>query len=200
MPMTFTDKLRLFFQQFLENVGQTLFHLGISANIITLLGLAGSVAASILVATGHLLAGGITLLCTGPLDALDGAVARAQGEETAFGAFFDSISDRYSELVIFLGLTIFFLEQQDGAGVILAFIAAAGSVLVSYTRARAQGVGIEVKAGFMTRVERYLVLVPGIIFQIPKISLWIIAILANLTALQRIWIVRNQTKKIEKEK
>ncbi|MHB8808011.1 MAG: CDP-alcohol phosphatidyltransferase family protein [Anaerolineaceae bacterium] len=198
--MTLTDRLRLFFQRFLENVGQTLSHLGISANTITLLGLAGSIAASILIAMGHVVTGGIVLLCTGPLDAFDGAVARAQGEETPFGAFFDSITDRYSELVIFLGLIIFFLEDQDAAGVILAFVAAAGSVLVSYTRARAQGVGIDVKAGFMTRVERYLVLVPGIIFQIPKISLWIIAILANLTAIQRIWIVRNQTNKIEKEK
>jgi len=200
MSMTLTDRLRLFFQRFLENVGQTLFHLGISANAITLLGLAGSIAASILIAKGHLLAGGITLLCTGPLDAFDGAVARAQGKETRFGAFFDSITDRYSELFIFLGLVLFFLGQQDSTGIILTFIAAAGSVLVSYARARAQGVGIDVKTGFMTRVERYLVLVPGIIFQIPTVSLWIIAILTNLTAIQRIWTVRDQTNKIEKEK
>jgi CDP-diacylglycerol--glycerol-3-phosphate 3-phosphatidyltransferase len=200
VSMTLTDRLRHFFQGFLENVGQALFKLGISANAITLLGLSGSIAASILIARGNLLAGGITLLCTGPLDAFDGAVARAKGKETRFGAFLDSITDRYSELIIFFGLILFFLQQQDDTGVILAFIAAAGSVLVSYTRARAQGVGSDEKAGFVSRVERYLVLAPGIIFQIPKISLWIIAILANLTAIQRIWIVMNQSKRIEKEK
>ncbi len=82
----------------------------------------------------------------------------------------------------------------------MSFVAAAGSVLVSYTRARAEGIGLEIKSGLMTRVERFLVLVVGLLFQIPKISLWIIAILANLTAIQRIWIVWQQTKLMEKEK
>lgn len=198
--MTFTDRLRIIFQRFLDSVGHTLVHFGISANAITLLSLAGSVIASVFIARGNLLAGGIILACTGPLDAIDGAVARAGGKITSFGAFFDSVSDRYSELMIFGGLAWFFLNRLDKMGMILTFLAAAGSVLVSYTRARAQGVGIDVKAGFMTRVERYVVLVPGIIFRIPKVSLWIIAILANLTAIQRIWIVWNQTKNIEKEK
>jgi CDP-diacylglycerol--glycerol-3-phosphate 3-phosphatidyltransferase len=99
-----------------------------------------------------------------------------------------------------LGLIIFFLDERDGGGVILSFVAAAGSVLVSYTRARAEGIGLEIKSGLMTRVERFLVLVVGLLFQIPKISLWIIAILANLTAIQRIWIVWQQTKLMEKEK
>lgn len=198
--MTLTDRLRQIFKQFLENVGKTLFNLGISADTITLIGLIGNITASILLAKGHLLAGGILVLCMGPLDAFDGAVARAQGKETKFGAFFDSITDRYSELCIYLGLILFFLNKEDTAGIILTFIAAAGSMLVSYTRARAQGIGVDVKAGIMTRVERYLVLAPGIVFQYPKVSLWIIAILANITAIQRIWIVRNLTKKTEKEK
>jgi len=198
--MTLTDRLRQIFKHFLENVGKTLFHLGISANTITLIGLIGNIAASILLAEGWLLAGGIVILCMGPLDAFDGAVARVQGKETPFGAFFDSITDRYSELIIYMGLLLFFVKKQDTMGIILTFIAAAGSMLVSYARARAQGVGFDVKAGILTRVERYLVLVPGIIFQYPKIALWIIAILANITAVQRIWIVRKQTNKIEKEK
>ncbi len=198
--MTFTDRLRQIFQGFLEMVGRNLAHLGISANTITLIGLIGNILASILVAKGWLLAGGILILCVGPLDAFDGAVARVEGKETKFGAFLDSVTDRYSELVIYLGLVLFFLKRFDSVGIILSFLAVAGSMLVSYTRARAQGVGLEVKAGIMTRVERYLVLAPGIIFQYPKISLWIIAILANVTAIQRIWIVRNLTNKTEKEK
>jgi CDP-diacylglycerol--glycerol-3-phosphate 3-phosphatidyltransferase len=135
----------------------------------------------------------------GPLDALDGAVARAKGETKPFGAFLDSVTDRYSELVVFLGLLIHFLRIENSSAVIVTFVAAAGSILVSYTRARAEGVGYQVKAGLMTRVERYLVLVPGIIFGFPTISLWIIAILANITAIQRIWIVWKYSQEEEKE-
>ncbi|HAF62182.1 MAG TPA: CDP-alcohol phosphatidyltransferase family protein [Anaerolineaceae bacterium] len=198
--MTFTDRLRVFFRTFLEKSGQKLLQKGISANAITLTGMAGNMVAAVFIARGNLLVGGILILCMGPLDAFDGAVARAKGEMTAFGAFLDSVTDRYSELVVFFGLLVYFVQNGDGSGAILSFIAAAGSILVSYTRARAEGVGYAVKAGLMTRVERYLVLVPGIIFGIPKISLWIIAILANVTAIQRVWIVWKESKQKEKEK
>jgi len=197
--MTLTDRLRVFFQTFLEKTGRTLLQKGISANTITLTGMAGNIVAAYCIARGNLLAGGIVILCMGPLDAFDGAVARAKGDGKPFGAFLDSVTDRYSELVVFFGLLVHFLQIGDANGVILSFIAAAGSILVSYTRARAEGVGYQVKAGFMTRVERYLVLVPGIIFGYPMVSLWIIAILANITAIQRIWIVWNYSKKEEKE-
>lgn len=198
--MTFTDKLRIFFKTFLEKSGQALLQKGITANMITLTGVVGNVIAAYCIARGNLIAGGIVVLCMGPLDALDGAVARAKGEVQPFGAFLDSVTDRYSELVVFLGLLIHFLHTGDSTGGILTFVAAAGSILVSYTRARAEGVGYQVKAGLMTRVERYLVLVPGIIFGFPQVSLWIIAILANITAIQRIWIVWNYSQKEEKEK
>ncbi len=197
--MTLTDRLRVFFQTFLEKTGRTLLQKGISANMITLTGMAGNIVAAYCIARGNLLAGGIVILCMGPLDAFDGAVARAKGDVKPFGAFLDSVTDRYSELVVFFGLLVHFLQIGDANGVILSFIAAAGSILVSYTRARAEGVGYQVKAGFMTRVERYLVLVPGIILGYPMVSLWIIAILANITAIQRIWIVWNYSKKEEKE-
>ena len=198
--MTFTDRLRVFFKTFLEKTGQALLQRGISANMITLTGVAGNIIAAYCIARGYLVTGGIVILCMGPLDALDGAVARAKGEIKPFGAFLDSVTDRYSELVVFLGLLIHFLRMGNSTGVIVTFIAAAGSILVSYTRARAEGVGYQVKAGLMTRVERYLVLVPGIIFGFPLISIWIIAILANFTAIQRIWIVWNYSKEEEKEK
>lgn len=198
--MTFTDKLRHFFQTFLDNVGNGIHNLGIRADTITLVGLIGNIIAAVFIACGNLLVGGILLLCMGPLDAFDGAVARAEGKSSKFGAFLDSVTDRYSELIIFLGLLIYFLRLEDDTAVIVTFVAAAGSVLVSYTRARAEGIGYSVKAGLMTRVERYLVLVPGIIFNIPRISIWIIALMANFTAIQRIWIVWKQSKMEEKEK
>lgn len=198
--MTFTERLRTLFKNFLDASGQRIYKMGITANLITLVGLAGNFIAAFFIGIGNLLVGGIFILLMGPLDAFDGAVARAAGEITPFGAFLDSVTDRYSELVIYLGLLAYFLRAGDANGILLVFIAAAGSVLVSYTRARAQGIGLDVKVGFMTRVERYLVLVPGILFSYPKISLWIIAILANFTAFQRILEVYKITNSVKKEK
>lgn len=165
-------------------------------NTVTILGLVGNTIGAILLAQGYIVWGGILILLMGPVDALDGAMARLRGEPTEFGAFVDSVTDRYSELVIFGGLLYYYLQQGEWLYVVLAYLAAAGSVLVSYVRARAQSLGHETKVGILTRMERYLVLVPGLIFNIPKVSLWIIAILANLTALQRIWDVRSKAHKL----
>jgi CDP-diacylglycerol--glycerol-3-phosphate 3-phosphatidyltransferase len=128
----------------------------------------------------------------GPIDALDGTMARLRGEPTDFGAFVDSVTDRYSELVIFLGLMVYFIQQQNQLACVLVFLAAAGSVMVSYIRARAQAVGMDAKVGVFTRVERFIVLAPCLIINQPMIALWAIAILANFTALQRIYHVRRQ--------
>jgi CDP-diacylglycerol--glycerol-3-phosphate 3-phosphatidyltransferase len=136
--------------------------------------------------------GGILILLMGPVDALDGTMARLRGESSEFGAFVDSVTDRYSELVIFGGLLYFYLQQGEWLPALLAYVAAAGSILVSYTRARAQSLGHETKVGLLTRMERYLVLAPALVFNLPQVALWILAILANLTALQRILDVRRQ--------
>jgi CDP-diacylglycerol--glycerol-3-phosphate 3-phosphatidyltransferase len=128
----------------------------------------------------------------GPVDALDGTMARLRGEPTEFGAFVDSVTDRYSELVIFGGLLYYYLQQGEGLLAVLAYLAAAGSVLVSYTRARAQSLGVETKVGLLTRLERYLILSPALVFNIPHIALWILAVFTNLTALQRILDVRSK--------
>ena len=197
--MTFTDRLRGFFKGFLDRVGSSLYQLGIGANFITIMGIVGNIVAAWMISRGILLWGGVVALLIGPLDAIDGAVARAGKGVTSFGAFLDSVTDRYSELALFFGLYLHFMHQMDENGIVLTFIAAAGSVLVSYTRARAESLGYSIKAGLMTRVERYLVLVPGIILGIPKISLWILAIFANFTAFQRIWLVWKQSKNEKKE-
>ncbi len=119
-------------------------------------------------------------------------MARLRGESSEFGAFVDSVTDRYSELVIFGGLLVYFLRQQEWLGAGLVYLAAAGSVLVSYIRARAQSVGFDTKIGIFSRVERYLVLIPGLVFNQPLIAVAIIALFANITALQRILHVRSQ--------
>lgn len=190
-PGTLTDVLRRF-QYLLDPLAAYLNRLRIQPNTLTLAGLAGNLIGAILVADGRLVAGGILILLMGPIDALDGAMARLRGEPSEFGAFVDSVTDRYSELVILLGLLVYFINHGDLLLVILVFIAAAGSVLVSYVRARGEALGYSVKGGLLTRVERYLVLPPALIFGVPGVGVLIIAALANLTAVQRILIVRRQ--------
>jgi CDP-diacylglycerol--glycerol-3-phosphate 3-phosphatidyltransferase len=170
--------------------------IGLMPNTMTILGLAGNTLGAYFLARGQMTLGGILIFLMGPVDALDGTMARLRGEPTEFGAFVDSVTDRYSELVIFGGLLYYYLQQGDWLMVILAYLAAAGSVLVSYTRARAQSLGMETKVGILTRLERYLVLSPALIFNIPNIALWILAALTNLTALQRIIDVRRRARKM----
>ena len=166
--------------------------IGLFPNTVTIIGLVGNAVAAYFLARGQLLVGGIIVLVMGPIDALDGAMARLRGEPTEFGAFVDSVTDRYSELVIFLGLLIYFLQLGNTLAIILVYTAAAGSVLVSYVRARGQSVGAETKVGLLSQLERYLVIVPSLIFNIPEIGLGIIAVFANITAIQRILDVRRQ--------
>ena len=129
----------------------------------------------------------------GIVDALDGPLARLRGTED-FGAFVDSVSDRYSELFVYGGLMWYYVQQADSLGSMLVFAAASGSVLVSYVRARAQSLGFETKVGILTRVERVLIIGPSLLFNIPIIGVGIIAIGANFTALQRIFHMRHQTQ------
>jgi CDP-diacylglycerol---glycerol-3-phosphate 3-phosphatidyltransferase len=191
--MSFSDFLRVRFKGILDPIGLFLNRLGIMPNTMTMLGLIGTTLGSILLGLGHITWGGLVILIAGPFDALDGTMARLRGEPSKFGAFVDSVSDRYSELIIFGGLTYYFLSTQNWMACGLVYIAAAGSVLVSYVKARAESLGFDAKVGILTRVERYLVLVPGLVFNIPIVALWIIAILANITALQRIIYVKKQT-------
>lgn len=194
--ISLTDQARIKFGWILTQPAKFLTKLGIYPNTVTIFGLIGNTIGAILLARGEIFWGGVMILLMGPIDALDGAMARLRGEPTEFGAFVDSVTDRYSELVIYGGLIYYFQQQNDILYVILAYLAAAGSVLVSYVRARAQSLGHETKVGILTRMERYLVLVPGLLFNFPQASLWIIAILANITALQRIWDIRRKAHKL----
>lgn len=189
---TFADRLRIWFKWLLDPIAGFLNRLGLMPNTVTLLGLVGTTIGAVLVARGNLLAGGLIILVSVPIDALDGAMARLRGMPTDFGAFVDSVTDRYGELAIFGGLMYYFAMQGDSLSVLGTFFATAGSVLVSYVKARAESLGFSAKVGILTRVERYLVLAPALIFNQPVLGVWIIAVLANLTALQRILEVRKQ--------
>ena len=187
---TFTDYLRLWFKWVLDPLGGFFNRLGLTPNMMTMLGLLGNTVGAYFLARGEMLTGGIFVLLMTPIDALDGTMARLRGESSDFGAFVDSVSDRYSELIIYGGLLYHFLTQSDPLGGMLVFGAAAGSVLVSYVKARAEGLGYQAKVGLLTRAERYIVLAPSLVFNQLYIGLGIIAIFANITALQRIWYVR----------
>lgn len=191
-PETLTDLFRKNFKNILYPIGAFLNRLGLKPNMVTILGLAGNVVGAVLLSQGYMTAGGILILLMGPLDALDGTMARLRGMDGQFGAYVDSVTDRYSELVIFAGLLYYYVQQGDKVAVLLVYAAAAGSVLVSYVRARGQSLGWDTKIGILTRLERYLVLAPSLILKIPLIGLGLIAVLANITALQRIIDVRRQ--------
>lgn len=192
--LTFTEQMRLRFKGILDPIAGFLNGLGLMPNTMTILGLLGNTVGAVLLSQGMMTLGGILILLMGPVDALDGTMARLRGESSNFGAFVDSVTDRYSELVIFAGLLVYYLLGGDWFLAGLTYVAAAGSVLVSYVRARAQSLGYETKVGVLTRMERYLVLAPSLVINLPVIGLWIIAVLANLTALQRILDVRRQVR------
>ncbi|MCX6060187.1 MAG: CDP-alcohol phosphatidyltransferase family protein [Chloroflexi bacterium] len=189
---TFSDRLRVSFKGILDPVGAFLNRTGLTPNAITLLGLLGTSIGAYFIAQGKMTTGGIILLLSVLVDVLDGTMARLRGESSDFGGFVDSVSDRYAEFITFGGLVYFFLSRENYSGVMVTFAATAGSVLVSYVKARAEGLGFTAKVGILTRVERYLVLIPLLIFDQPFLAAVLIAILGNITALQRIVHVRVQ--------
>ena len=193
-PQTFTDFLRKLFKNVLDAIGGFLNRLGIRPNIVTAMGLIGNLVASVLIAMGWLFWGGLVAMIVGPLDALDGTMARLRKESGKYGAFVDSVTDRYSEIVLYGGLLVYFIENGTMLDALLVFFAAVGSIMVSYVRARAESLDYSSKIGILTRAERYIVLIPGIILGYPRISLWILAVLANFTAIQRFLYVRSQAK------
>ena len=192
MRKTFTDFLRVTFKWFLDPIGGFLNRLGLTPNTVTLLGVFGNMIAAYFIVRGQISIGGIIMLIAWPIDALDGTMARLRGEASDWGAFVDSVSDRYSELIVLGALLYYFTITNQHVAEVVTFAAAAGSILVSYVKARAEAQSFSAKEGLLTRAERYFVLGPSLAFNIPVIGVWIIAILANFTALQRIWVVRGQ--------
>jgi CDP-diacylglycerol--glycerol-3-phosphate 3-phosphatidyltransferase len=189
---TFTDLMRVRLKGLIDPIGGFLNRLGIKPNTITLMGLVGHIVGAYFLMQGRMTTGGIIIALLGPLDALDGTMARLLGEPSKWGAFVDSVVDRYSELFLFRGLLIHFYNVGDSTAVILVYLAISGSILVSYVRSRALALGFEVKVGMFSRLERYLVLVPVLILNIPVIGMWILAVGAQLTAVQRILAMKKQ--------
>ncbi len=163
--------------------------IGVTPNAISVTGFAGNIVAGALAAGGQFLAAGIVMLVFSALDLLDGALARKTGSVTRFGAVFDSVLDRLSEAAVLAGV-LYHYEQIGGHAeeVALCFAAVVGSLMVSYVRARAEGVGLELREGLFTRAERVLLLAVALVVGhgVVRWALWALAILSNLTALQRV--------------
>lgn len=179
-----------------EMVVRPLAALGLTPNMATLLGLLLNCVTAAILATGHLRLGGALLLFAGLFDMVDGALARIRNQKTTFGAFFDSTLDRYSEGVVLLGIIVFAMTAPSYPSrtwlVALTYVAGLSSLMVSYARARAEGLGLECKSGLMARPERVLLLAAGLIIGGASWLIWTVGILAvtsTYTAIERIFVV-----------
>ena len=176
-----------------ELIVRPLAAIGLTPNLATFLGLLLNGATAAVLATGHLRLGGLLVLFAGIFDMFDGALARVQNRKTTFGAFFDSTLDRYSEGLVLLGVLLYAVGQPATPTrmwvVALTYIAALSSLMVSYAKARAEGLGLECKIGLMARPERVLLLAAGLIVGGARWLPWTMAVLAatsTFTAAQRI--------------
>lgn len=180
-----TDYLRKWSRWLVEPIARGLHRMGVTPNLLTIGGFLLNLINAWLLATGQLPLAGALILAFSALDAFDGTLARLSGQVTKFGAFLDSTLDRFSEALIFFGLLVYAARSGHQEESYLTFIALVGSQMVSYTRARAEGLGLRCQVGWFSRVERIIVLSLGLLVGWVRPVLWILAILTNLTALQR---------------
>ena len=172
-----------------DRLGRAVAKTGITPNLISFLGFLGSLAAGWLIIQGELAWAGIVFLAGSALDLVDGAVARATGTASPYGAVFDAVLDRAGEAAVLAGAAWYFGDRGDELGAVLCYLALFGSVIVSYVRARAEIDGMQMREGLFRRQERVAVLGIGLIVGYPAVAIGIIAVLANLTALQRGWML-----------
>jgi len=171
--------------------------LRIHPNVLTLTGLAINIFAAVLFAKGIFAWAGLVVLFAGVFDMVDGEVARRTGRVTKFGAFFDSVIDRYSDMVLLLGLVLWYakLDRILYAGIVIMSLI--GSIMTSYTRARAESLIPACKVGFLERPERIVLLIIGCWSNRMGAAMWVMAVLTNWTVSQRIWYTWQETKRLE---
>jgi CDP-diacylglycerol--glycerol-3-phosphate 3-phosphatidyltransferase len=183
---------------FTEPIAHLLGKTPITPDVLTWIGVIIAVGAGILAATGHLFAAGWVLAFSGIFDLLDGALARATNRTTRFGAVLDSTLDRIGEAAVFVGLLVFYLNQESLVGIILVSVGMVGSQMVSYIRARAEGMDINCEVGVFTRPERVVILSLGLLLSqfnpVLLIALGLTAVLSWFTAGQRLFCVWQKTK------
>jgi CDP-diacylglycerol--glycerol-3-phosphate 3-phosphatidyltransferase len=169
----------------------------IHPNVLTFIGLVINIVAAVLLGTGRFRAAGFVILGAGIFDMVDGRVARETNQVTRFGGFFDSVVDRYSDLALLMGLLVWYGSINRPLYVVLTAIVMTGSVMVSYTRARAENAIPQCKVGFMERPERVVLLIIGALFERMAPVLWVIAVLANITVIHRMIFTWQESKRLE---
>jgi CDP-diacylglycerol--glycerol-3-phosphate 3-phosphatidyltransferase len=166
----------------------------IKPNTLTWAGLVVSFVSAYAIATGHLVIAGILVLISGLFDILDGALARATAQSTRFGAMLDSTFDRLADAALLFGVALLYLRTGEWVNIVLAFLALVGSFLTSYTRARAEGLGIACPVGLFTRAERVIILALGLLLDQVLIALAVLTGLAFFTVGQRLVYVWQKTR------
>ncbi|MDQ1438726.1 MAG: CDP-diacylglycerol---glycerol-3-phosphate 3-phosphatidyltransferase [Acidimicrobiaceae bacterium] len=179
-------------------VGSTLRRTGLTADHLTAIGLIGAVATAVAVATGHLFVGLVLLIASALPDLLDGAVAKASGTASPRGAFFDSVADRVTDSLVLCGIGWFLASDRGGHWPLLAMGVLGTSTLISYQRAKAEGLGYAAKGGLMERAERIVALCFGLAFPVLLVPvLWLMLALTSFTAVQRFVKVWGQAEAIK---
>ena len=176
-------------QGFADRMGRSVGALGVTPNMISLFGFAGNVLAAYLIVREALPWAGVVFLVFSALDMVDGAVARATGTVTRFGAVFDAILDRASEALVLSACAWYFGERGEDIQAALTFAALLGSVAVSYLRARAEGEGVTMREGFFRRQERVAVIGVALLANALTVAMGLLAVAANLTAFQRAYLL-----------
>ena len=178
----------------LDKIVDAIAATGVNPNVLTAFGMVVNLWAAVLFATGMFRSAAAVIFLAGFLDMLDGQVARREKRVTAFGAFFDSTLDRYSDMALYMGLLVYYAVNARASYVILAAVATAGSVMVSYTRARAESLIPTCKVGFMERPERLVLLILGGTFDRMAPALWVISLVSTITVIHRIVYTWQETK------
>jgi len=188
-------------RRYADPIAKLVAKTGVTPDMVTSAGLAANVAAGAALALGRFGLGGSLILAGGGLDLLDGAVARATGRSSLFGSIFDASADRWAETANLFGLLAYYVSQGDKVEPVLLFAAMAGSIQTSYVKARVEAVGMDLKEGTFTRAERVLLLAAALLLAgrpgwgwVLTVTLWILAIGTNITAVQRLYHAREKTK------
>lgn len=195
--MTFTRGIGWFFGKIIDRIVGALALSRIHPNVLTALGLVINTWAAFLFAAGSFRWAGAVVILAGLFDMVDGRVARETNRVTRFGGFFDSVVDRYSDLALFMGLLVYYASINRFFYIVLTAIVMTGSVMVSYTRARAECTIPKCKVGFLERPERVVLIIIGALFDRMAPVLWVIAVLSNLTVIHRMIYTWQEAKRLE---
>lgn len=189
-----TRARRVSTRYFEEPLARSLMAVGLTPNRVTFLGLLVSAGCAYLLSQGMFLTGGAVLILAGMMDMVDGALARRSGTASPRGALLDSVVDRVAEAVVFLGLLVYYLDPVSATEIVLINVSLAGSFMVSYLRARGEGLGVDCRVGIMTRPERVVALAIGLLLGQVTIALAVIAVLTVFTSLHRFWHIHRELR------